>query len=62
MKSGKSTLKAEVTNISEHGFWILLAKKENIEQLFATRCFPEGRKNRFMNFMLLSALESLHLT
>jgi len=25
-------------------------KKENIEQLFATRCFPEGRKNRFMNF------------
>jgi hypothetical protein len=30
-------------------------KKENIEQLSATRCFPEGRKNRFMNFHLLSA-------
>jgi len=23
-------------------------KKENIEQQVATRCFPEGRKNRFL--------------
>ena len=28
LKNGKNTLKAEVTNISEHGFWILLANKE----------------------------------
>ena len=28
LKNGKNTLKAEITNISEHGFWILLAKKE----------------------------------
>jgi hypothetical protein len=28
LKSGKSTSKVEVTNISEHGFWILLAGKE----------------------------------
>jgi hypothetical protein len=25
---GESTLRAEVTNISEHGFWILLSDKE----------------------------------
>lgn len=28
LKNGKRILKAEITNISEHGFWILLAEKE----------------------------------
>jgi hypothetical protein len=28
LKHGKSTSKPEVTNISEHGFWLLLAGKE----------------------------------
>jgi len=28
LKSGKSISKLEITNISEHGFWILLKKKE----------------------------------
>ncbi len=27
-KSGKSISKLEITNISEHGFWILLEEKE----------------------------------
>ena len=27
-KSGKSISKLEITNISEHGFWILLNRKE----------------------------------
>lgn len=28
LKNGKRILKAEITNISEHGFWILLSEKE----------------------------------
>jgi len=28
LKNGKRILKVEITNISEHGFWILFAKKE----------------------------------
>ncbi len=28
LKNGKNILKPEITNISEHGFWILLEKKE----------------------------------
>ncbi len=28
LKRGKNTLKPEVTNISQHGFWILLDGKE----------------------------------
>ena len=28
LKSGKNISKAEITNISEHGFWILLSGKE----------------------------------
>jgi len=28
LKNGKNILKPEITNISEHGFWILLGKKE----------------------------------
>ena len=28
LKNGRRTLRAEITNISEHGFWILLAGKE----------------------------------
>ncbi len=28
LKNGKRILKAEITNISDHGFWILLSEKE----------------------------------
>ncbi len=28
LKNGKNILKPEITNISRHGFWILLEKKE----------------------------------
>jgi len=28
LKTGKNISKAEITNISEHGFWILLKGKE----------------------------------
>ena len=28
LKNGRRILRAEITNISEHGFWILLAGKE----------------------------------
>ena len=28
LKNGKNTSKVEITNISEHGFWILLEGKE----------------------------------
>jgi hypothetical protein len=28
LKNGKNILKSEITNISEHGFWILVGEKE----------------------------------
>lgn len=28
LKNGKSTSKVEITNISEHGFWVLIRGKE----------------------------------
>jgi hypothetical protein len=30
-------------------------KKENIEQRIATRCFPEGRKNRFLTSFIIGS-------
>jgi hypothetical protein len=46
MKSGKSTLRAKVTNISEHGFWILLAtiKKKTSSNCLLPDVFRRGEK------------------
>jgi hypothetical protein len=46
LKSGKSTLRAEVNDISEHGFWILLAtiKKKTSSNSLLPDVFRRGEK------------------
>jgi len=42
----------------EEGMAFVVCKKENIEQLVATRCFPEGRKNLSLNFLFIGSTAS----
>jgi len=49
LKNGKNTLKAEVTNISEHGFWILLANKEYFLPFEKFPWFKEAKISSIIN-------------
>ena len=50
LKNGKNTLQAEVTNISEHGFWILLAKKEYFLPFDKYPWFKEAKISSIIKF------------
>ena len=55
-KHGKSTLKPEVTNISQHGFWILIAGREYFLPFEQFPWFKEA------NIGQLTKIELLHKT
>jgi hypothetical protein len=53
LKNGKNTLKAEITNISEHGFWILLAKKEYFLPFEKYPWFEDAKISAITNVQVL---------
>ena len=53
LKNGKSTLKAEITNISEHGFWILLAEKEYFLPFAKYPWFKDAKISDITNLKIL---------
>jgi len=52
-KRGKSTSKAEVTNISKHGFWILLSGKEYFLPFDKFPWFKDGSINQITDLQVL---------
>mgnify|MGYP001613881702 CR=1 FL=1 len=51
-KNGKNILKAEITNISEHGFWILVSGKE---------CFLPFEKYPWFKYVKISSIINVKL-
>jgi len=58
IKKWKNTLKVEITNISEHGFWILLADKE---YFLPFEKYPWFKKAKISAITNLQILRSRHL-
>jgi hypothetical protein len=55
---GRDTLEIEVTNISQHGFWLLLADEELFIPFREFPWFKEASINKLLN---VTALQSHHL-
>ena len=53
LKNGKNTLKAEITNISGHGFWLLLAQKEYFLSFEKYPWFKDARISDITNVELV---------
>jgi hypothetical protein len=53
-KHGESTSELEVTNISVHGFWILLREKEYYLAFAKFPWFKQARISEILNVLLLS--------
>lgn len=53
LKNGKNILKPEITNISEHGFWILLRKKEYFLPFAEYPWFLNARISSLINVELI---------
>jgi hypothetical protein len=53
LKNGKNTLKAEITNISEHGFWVLLAEKEYFLPFDKYPWFKDAKVSAITNLEIL---------
>ena len=51
-KNGKDILKPEITNISEHGFWILLKGKEYFLPFKKYPWFKEAKISSILNVKL----------
>ena len=58
LKHGKNTLEPEVTNISAHGFWILL---ESCEYFLAFEKFPWFKDATIAKITNVSLLHKSHL-
>lgn len=52
-KNGKNTSKVEVTNISEHGFWLLLGGKEYFVPFKKCPWFKDAKIAAIVNVKLL---------
>lgn len=53
LKNGRNTSKAEITNISQHGFWILLAEKEYFLPFEKYPWFKEAKISAITNLKVL---------
>lgn len=53
LKNGKSILKPEITNISEHGFWIFLKDKEYFLSFTEYPWFKDANISSITNVELL---------
>lgn len=53
LKNGKNTLKAEITNISEYGFWILLSGKEYFLPFEKYPWFKNAKISSITNLIIL---------
>ena len=53
LKNGKRTLDVEITNISEHGFWILLGEKEYFLPFEQYPWFREAKISSITNVIIL---------
>ena len=53
LKNGKPILKPEITNISEHGFWILLEKKEYFLSFAEYPWFLNAKISSLINVKLI---------
>jgi hypothetical protein len=58
LKRGKNTSKLEVTNISQHGFWILLSGKE---YFLPFENFPWFKKASIADLTNIQLLHKTHL-
>ncbi len=58
VKRGKNTSKLEVTNISQHGFWILLSGKE---YFLTYEKFPWFKKATVADLTNIELLHKTHL-
>ena len=58
LKRGKSTLKPEITNISQHGFWIFLKGKE---YFLPFDKFPWFKKTAVGDLTKVELLHKTHL-
>ncbi|HBG28917.1 MAG: hypothetical protein A2Y10_16580 [Planctomycetes bacterium GWF2_41_51] len=58
LKRGKNTSKLEVTNISQHGFWILLSGKE---YFLPFEKFPWFREASIADLTNIQLLHKTHL-
>ena len=52
-KRGKSTSRPEVTNISKHGFWVLLSGKEYFLPFDKFPWFKDGSINQITDLQVL---------
>ncbi len=52
LKNGKNTLKPEITNISEHGFWILLKGEEYFLPFKKYPWFKDAKISSIINVKL----------
>ncbi len=57
-KLGRRTLDAEVTNVSKHGFWLLLGEKE---RFVAFDHFPWFRNASIAHLLNVKVLSARHL-
>jgi len=53
LKNGKNTLKAEITNISERGLWILLEEKEYFLPFEKYPWFKNAKISSITNLQIL---------
>lgn len=53
LKNGKNILKPEVTNISEHGFWIFLKEKEYFLSFNEYPWFKDANISEIANVVLI---------
>ena len=53
LQNGKSTLKLEITNISEHGFWMFIKGKEYFISFAQYPWFKDARIASLLNVKLI---------